>query len=176
MFKKILVAIDGSETRSQAIFQQALTLAKMTDSQLMLLHVLCSEDHNNPGLPMRTYSVYYPPVDDVAWQTYQKRWDDYERSWVEKLKNMSDSAIAAGVPTEFTEAGGEPGKQICNLAKSWAADLIIVGSRGRKGIAEWLLGSISNYVMHHAPCSVLVVHNAATANASATTTEAAVVT
>ena len=159
MFQKILVAIDSSETRSQAIFQQALTLAQMTNSELMLIHVLCSDDQGNPGLPMRTYSVYYPPVDDMAWKTYQQRWDDYAHSWVEKLQTMRESAIAAGVPTEFTETGGDPGKKICSLAQSWNADLIMVGSRGRKGITEWLLGSVSNYVMHHAPCSVMVVHD-----------------
>jgi phage terminase large subunit GpA-like protein len=35
----------------------------------------------------------------------------------------------------------------------------MVGHRGRTGLSEFLLGSVSNYVMHHAPCSVLVVNN-----------------
>ena len=46
------------------------------------------------------------------------------------------------------------------MANSWQADMIIVGNRGRSGLSEFFLGSVSNYVMHHAPCSVLVVHNA----------------
>ncbi|MGF1516635.1 MAG: universal stress protein, partial [Nodosilinea sp.] len=50
-----------------------------------------------------------------------------------------------------------PGRVICTLAKTWAADLIVVGSHRRKGLSELFLGSVSNYVMHHAPCSVLVV-------------------
>ncbi|MEM6426622.1 MAG: universal stress protein [Cyanobacteria bacterium P01_D01_bin.128] len=162
MFKRILVAIDSSETRTESIFQQAIALAKNSaDARLMLLHVLCSDDPSNPGLPMRTYSVYYPPVEAISWQNYQKHWDDYERRWLERLQNLSNAAIAAGIPAEFTEVSGEPGKQICSLAHNWEADLIIVGSRGRRGIKEWLLGSVSNYVMHHAPCSVLLAQSPA---------------
>ena len=47
---------------------------------------------------------------------------------------------------------------ICELAKFWNADLIIMGRRGRSGLAEVFLGSESNYVLHHAPCSVQIVH------------------
>lgn len=46
---------------------------------------------------------------------------------------------------------------ICELARNWNADLIILGRRGRTGLSELLLGSVSNYVLHHAPCSVLTV-------------------
>jgi len=47
---------------------------------------------------------------------------------------------------------------ICELAIDWNADLIMMGRRGRSGIAEFFLGSVSNYVLHHAPCSVQIVH------------------
>ena len=50
------------------------------------------------------------------------------------------------------------GWEICQRAKVWQADLIIVGSHGRTGLSELFLGSVSNYVMHHAPCSVMVIH------------------
>ena len=49
-------------------------------------------------------------------------------------------------------------QEITDLAKSWDADLIVIGSHGRKGIGELILGSVSNYVSHHVPCSVLLVH------------------
>ena len=52
---------------------------------------------------------------------------------------------------------GNPGRSICELASTWEADLILVGSRGLKGLKEMFLGSVSNYVTHHAPCSVLIV-------------------
>ena len=51
---------------------------------------------------------------------------------------------------------GPPDQQIIEKAKEWKADLIVVGSHGR-GFWGRLLGSVSNGVVHHAPCSVLVV-------------------
>ena len=42
-------------------------------------------------------------------------------------------------------------------SQNWEADLIVIGRRGHQGLSEILLGSVSNYVVHHAPCSVLVV-------------------
>lgn len=43
------------------------------------------------------------------------------------------------------------------MARTWSADLILVGSRGLKGLKEMFLGSVGNYVTHHAPCSALIV-------------------
>jgi nucleotide-binding universal stress UspA family protein len=52
---------------------------------------------------------------------------------------------------------GIPGSSICDRAKQWGADIIVIGRRGHSGLAELLLGSVSNYVVHRAHCSVLVV-------------------
>jgi nucleotide-binding universal stress UspA family protein len=64
-----------------------------------------------------------------------------------------------GIKTEFTQIPGNPGQTIKKIAQNWDADLIVMGSRGRTGLSELVLGSVSNYVMHHAPCSVLIVHS-----------------
>jgi nucleotide-binding universal stress UspA family protein len=45
------------------------------------------------------------------------------------------------------------------MAKSWQADLIVLGRRGLKGISEIFLGSVSNYIVHQALCSVLIVQH-----------------
>ncbi|MBK8302980.1 MAG: universal stress protein [Chloracidobacterium sp.] len=55
---------------------------------------------------------------------------------------------------------GDPGQQLVEIAKAWDADLIVVGSHGR-GFWGRLLGSVSDGVTHHSPCSVLVVRKAA---------------
>jgi nucleotide-binding universal stress UspA family protein len=52
---------------------------------------------------------------------------------------------------------GRPAEEILSMAKQWKADLILVGSHGRQGISKLIIGSVSQAVVSHAPCSVLVV-------------------
>jgi nucleotide-binding universal stress UspA family protein len=175
MFKRILVALDNSPLRED-VFDKALALAKATQASLMLCHILSAYEEGSPGLPIRSYQAYYPVLEDSTWRLYQKRWEEFEAEGIAQLSKELDRARAAGVEAEFTQSAGEPAAMISNLADTWQADLIIVGSHGRKGLGELLLGSVSNYVMHHAHCSVMVVHSgdrkttapvAATASASA---------
>ena len=161
MYQKILVALDHSQIRS-TLLEEAIGMAKAMTADLMLVHVLSAYDDASPGLPVRGYHSYYPIVNSTAWETYRERWTAYEQTRLEELQGIAEEAIAVGVPTELTQLAGDPGRVICDVARSWGADLIIVGNRGRAGITEFLLGSVSNYVMHHAPCSVLVAHNATT--------------
>ena len=158
MFKKILVALDTSSLR-QTVFEKALALAQGMNAQLMLLHVLSAYEEGSPGIPLRSYHAYYPVLDDTTWQVYQQRWQAFEEQGLERLRQEAAEARQANVVVEFTQAAGEPAQVICDMGRGWGADLIVVGSHGRSGLSELLLGSVSNYVMHHAPCSVLVVHN-----------------
>jgi nucleotide-binding universal stress UspA family protein len=160
MFKKILVALDNSAQRER-VFAKALTLAKQSNARLMLVHVLSAYEEGSPGIPIRSYHAYYPVLDDTTWKVYQQRWEAFETRGLEQLNKDIETAQQAGVQAEFSQAAGDPPQIICNTAKSWEADLIVVGSHGRKGLGELLLGSVSNYVMHHAPCSVLIVHRGA---------------
>ncbi len=50
---------------------------------------------------------------------------------------------------------------ICSLARTWNADLVVVGRRGLSRVNELLRNSVSNYILHHAACPVLVVHHQA---------------
>lgn len=51
---------------------------------------------------------------------------------------------------------GDARTEIVRVAEDWPADLVVVGSHGRTGISRWLLGSVAEYVVRHAPCSVEV--------------------
>ena len=75
------------------------------------------------------------------------------------MQSLTEEATKAGVKTEFKQTVGYPGRNICELAQTWSAELILVGSRGLTGLKEMFLGSVSNYVTHHAPCSVLIVRS-----------------
>ncbi len=157
MLKKILVALDRSEM-GQQVFEQALALAKLTQADLLLLHVLSPEEEGSPYLPMLSNVDYYPGFSGRSFELYQKQWDSFKDEGVKMLQSLSAQANTAGISTEFTQMLGNPGRTICKLAANWGADLIVIGRRGRSGLAELFLGSVSNYVMHHVSCSVYIVH------------------
>jgi nucleotide-binding universal stress UspA family protein len=73
------------------------------------------------------------------------------------LRSLEREAASMGISVEFQQISGSPSRVICQVAREWQANLIVIGHRGRSGLSEMLLGSVSNYVMHHAPCSVLMV-------------------
>ena len=155
MINKILIAIDRSQN-NKLVFNTALSLAKATGANLMLLHILSEKEPNHPIAPTLTY---YPIVEDINYETYQNEYARYVEHGLEFLKSLAAEATAVRVSTEYTQLAGNPGQMICELAGNWSADLILVGSRGLKGLKEMFLGSVSNYVTHHAPCSVLIVRN-----------------
>ena len=155
MIEKILIAVDRSE-HNKLVFDTAIFLAKTTGADLMLLHILSEKEPEHPIAP--TYS-YYPVVEEWSYEKYQQEYDEYEQHGIEFLQNLTEKASKAGINTEFTQLAGNRGRIICQLADNWSADLILVGSRGLTGLKEMFLGSVSNYVTHHAPCSVFIVRN-----------------
>jgi len=157
MFKRILVALDRSEM-STKVFEQALSLAKITSGNLMLLHVLSHEEDGSPEALIFPNIDYYPGWNEESFKLYQEHWEKFKNEGLQMLQSFSSQANTVGVNTELTQNSGNPGRMICELARTWNADLIIMGRRGRSGLAEFFLGSQSNYVLHHATCSVQIVH------------------
>ena len=156
MFKRIFVALDRGDT-CLCLFNQAIALAQVTGAKLMLLSVLTPETDADLLMPVSSGLDYYSlSMSEALWEMYRVKLEKYEAKGLERLRNFTEKAQVAGVQAEFTQTFGNPGQAICNLARTWEADLIMVGTHGRKGINEMILGSVSNYVMHHAPCSVLV--------------------
>ncbi|MEM8832068.1 MAG: universal stress protein [Cyanobacteria bacterium P01_G01_bin.19] len=161
MYDKILVAIDRSET-SRQVFMKALSVAKADGATLILLHVLSKEESTSPFMSdymsAKKRCIHVPPETmRHAKEVYRKEWVEFEQQGIEILRSYAKKAISAGVKTEFTQITGHPSSTICEFARSCDADLITIGRRGRSGLQEMLLGSVSNYVVHHAPCSILLV-------------------
>jgi nucleotide-binding universal stress UspA family protein len=159
MFQRILVALDHSEA-SQAVFERAIELAKANQARVMLLHIISPIDE---GVPTPIYPMpdsLYPMQHEALIQSSNQLFSQVEQAGLDMLRARDAAATAAGVRCEFTQHVGDPGTSICTIARTWNADLIVMGRRGRSGISEFFLGSVSNHVMHQAGCSVLIVQEA----------------
>lgn len=163
MLNKILIALDRS-TLSKAVFQEGLNLAKNMGGNLMLLHVLFPQEERDSSLLAPSWNFlgdwdYYSSGNVKVIEEYHKQWQEYKQESLNFLCSLAEKAMAEGIQTEWSQNAGNPGATICDVASSWKADLIVVGRRGHSSLNELLLGSVSNYVLHRSPCSVLVVHH-----------------
>jgi len=154
-FQKILVAIDRSSIAS-TVFEHALDLAQQNQASLLIYHAPHREDWGDTWPLVQTGVGVYPAVAEELYQLQEERLRQTVKQSQDWLQTFCQQALERGIPTEFDCEIKAPGVRICELAQSWGADLIVLGRRGRSGLAEIVLGSVSNYVVHHAPCSVLV--------------------
>lgn len=144
MFHRILVAIDGSEHARRAL-GEAIDLAALAKAKLSVISV-----HQRPSTLM-VGGPMVPPVDfgelDSALQSEHAQLLD------SALEQVPDDVSVTKVLGE-----GPPAPAILAQAKKDDSDLIIMGSRGRGGMASMLLGSVSHQVLQHSGVPVLVVH------------------
>lgn len=151
MFSRILVAMDGS-TEGDHIFEEALSIAKVTNARLMLMHVLSATE-------IECLDVYEAALgrspDHLNGHTEQ--WESARQQGLETLRSRHAAMCDAGICADIGLPAGNPGQQICEMAHKWGADLILLGRRGLTEQEEEVLSSVSNYVLHHAPCAILVI-------------------
>jgi nucleotide-binding universal stress UspA family protein len=100
------------------------------------------------------YGGGYPPDMIALEQQITEEMQAELQAW---LNGLVDRAKEDNITAKADYYIGDPGQKICQVAQQEGIDLIIVGRHGRSGLSELILGSVSNYVVHHAPCSVLVV-------------------
>lgn len=158
-FEKILVAVDYLASMPK-LFEEALQIAKANRSRIMVFHCLREPVSGMPDFlayaGMGAYSgIYKQEIVELEEQLVKEATEEM-LAW---LNSFVRKAEEAGIDAEYDYVVGEPGKQICAFAKDWDADLIIVGRRGRVGLSELILGSVSNYVVHHAHCSVMIIQS-----------------
>lgn len=168
MFDKILAALD-LEDRYRPVFERSLLLAQATGAQLHLLSVIRGDSEAiQPLVPYPGISSYPLPLSDALLSEYQENYRQLKEAGIQALSELVRKANDRGLQAEFLQQTGEAGRVICDRAKVIEADLIIVGSHGRRGLDELLMGSVSSYVMHRAPCSVMVVHDKSMRDAAST--------
>jgi nucleotide-binding universal stress UspA family protein len=141
MYRRILVAVDGSYTSNLAL-QEAFKLAKETKAKLHLVHVI----DVTPGVE----GGFNP---ETLRRMVREEGNDL-------LNKVADLAGQAGVDADtamLEEIRRKFSKAIANEARRWDADLIVMGTHGRMGIARLVLGSVAEGVVHIAPVPVLLI-------------------
>lgn len=137
MFSNILIAVDGSESASKA-FHRSVYLAEKCNSKLDLVHVVQCEVGGDSA---NTFEMI----------------EELKDKAMKMLEEYRAEAAKNNVPIQIAIMQGDPAKVIIELAKAKSYDLIIMGTRGRSSFKELLIGSVSQKVMHHASCPVMVV-------------------
>ncbi len=141
---KIVLAIDGSKF-SEAAAQAVITQGKPDSTEIQVLHVV-----EPPSLLVAREMGGYDRALDAVWEQETKQ----AQALVTKV---ADGLRSKGLKVTTTVEQGEPKSKIIEAASKWHADLIVVGSHGRKGLEHFLLGSVSDAVARHAGCSVEIV-------------------
>jgi nucleotide-binding universal stress UspA family protein len=119
------------------------------------------------GSTVRVLSVVQTPLPvpvangGVALPNYRTLTDSLLNTAKELVETTAVKLEILGLSIETCVREGDPRGEIVEEAKSWGADLIVIGSHGPTGIARWLLGSVAARVVRHASCSVEVVRSTA---------------
>lgn len=145
MYQRILVPIDGSPTSRKGL-EEAIRLAKLTGGQLRLIHVV---DELSLAAGMGAYAG---PIEGWA--------DELRDAGQKLLDEASAAAQAAGVAHDAVvhdNIGAPVTDVVLHEAQSWPADVIVIGTHGRRGVGRMLLGSSAETIVRAAPVPVLLV-------------------
>ncbi|WP_339264918.1 universal stress protein [Paenibacillus sp. FSL W8-0187] len=143
MFDKIMVAIDKSEITNK-LLDATVEIAQNKQTQVTLVNV--SQDYVSNGM------TYVPE------NFLEELLNEMEKASLEQLQQTKSKLKSAGINTETVHLKGDPAREILNYAKDTEQQLIIIGSRGLRGIKEMMLGSVSHKVSQLSSCPVLIVH------------------
>jgi nucleotide-binding universal stress UspA family protein len=144
MFKRILVAVDGSHTAMVAL-QEAIKLGKELQAQLRVVHVV------------DMVTVDWPAAGDFEDVT-----EVLHKASAQVFEKAEEELCKAGMSAEMKlleieTMGHRIAEMVVNEAAAWPADLIVIGSHGRRGVSRLLLGSVAEGVARISSTPVLII-------------------
>jgi nucleotide-binding universal stress UspA family protein len=144
MFQRILVAVDGSDT-SNAALQEAISLAKDRQAKLRIVHVVDEVNLNVEGVG-----------------GMEALWEALRQSGQQILREAETRARNAGIEPEIKlleiqTLGHRVADTVVQEAEAWLAELIVVGSHGRRGLHRLLLGSVAEGLARLSSKPVLLI-------------------
>jgi nucleotide-binding universal stress UspA family protein len=141
--RRILHPTDFSPA-SRPAFIRALELARTSRAELIVLHVMSPP-------------ILYAPDGYATPQAYDRLLADLQADAQKQLGRLVASAKSRGVRARGVLLEGVPPDRIARAARSTRADLVVIGTHGRTGLARLFLGSVASRVIATAPCPVLSV-------------------
>ena len=146
MYSKILVPIDGSDTAALGL-AEAMRLARLSGGSIQLLNVI-----DTLALAMSLGGAYVHTQEVI---------DQLKQGGQDVLAHARATVEAAGVPVE-TELHDAMTQRVSDVvvdqARSWGAEIIVIGTHGRRGVRRALLGSDAEQIVRLAPMPVMLVH------------------
>lgn len=143
MFSRILVPLDGSERAARAL-PVAARIARGAGAAVVLLRAVDI---------VAEVGAYYRAPADVATTLLAAEEDEATRY----LTAIAGDNALGGIQTEHHVVVGSAGLAMLDAVQTQRADLIVMCSHGRRGLARWALGSVAEHVAHHAAVPVLVL-------------------
>ena len=142
---KILLAIDGSKY-SDATVQALASQIRRENAQVLVLQIVEPRIYSTPP---QMAPGYQPEMAEIMKEQFKQAQESVDRS--------AATLRSAGFEVNTRVLEAEPRTGILDLASEWHADLIVLGSHGRRGLQRFMLGSVAESVARGAYCSVLIV-------------------
>lgn len=139
--KRVLVAVDFSDCSLDALEYGAL-IAQRSNASLKLLHVLEPVSYG---------------LDFTLPRTAQR--ESSKRAVMKRLSDLVSALASAGLASDSLISGGLPADSILDAARAQSADMIIIGTHGRRGLSHVLFGSVAESVIRRSACPVLTVRS-----------------
>lgn len=148
--KKILLAVDGSESSKKAAVETA-NLSKSLNSVVTIITVL-----DKSTVELSEIQSYRP--EDSLEELIEKNERELEHKGKQILKEAEEFFKKEDIDVKkIIEYGNDPAENICNYAEKYGFDIIVLADKGLSGVKRFFLGSISDKVVRHANRSVLVI-------------------
>lgn len=149
MYKKIMVAVDASDTAKQAM-QEAISLAKQLQATLRIVHIADEQfvDYSGIGID---YVAYNAAIKDSGVKILSE---------MEKIAKSNDVECDTQL-IELKILDGRIEQKIIDAVKAWPADLLVLGTHGYRGITHFLLGSVAEGIVRISPVPVLLIRGTA---------------
>ena len=157
MYERILVPYDGSST-SESGLQEATRLAKLCGARIRVVHLI---DDLTFATGFESGAIYASDVLPAM-----------RKIGTETLDRARAKVAAAGVDVDtqlIENTGPRIAERVVELAQGWRADLIVIGTHGRRGTARLFMGSDAEQILRIAPVPVLLVRDSGRVEAGAAT-------